>query len=109
MVIKRFRALLLHKAARHGLPAADCFPGGPHRSCVTGPSPYERGSGRLGHALPGGELGHVDTFALKVIEDNRRRDPIMPGHPLRVPRLRREKEIAQATDHPSRSPGTVRV
>ncbi|MEV0981776.1 hypothetical protein [Streptomyces sp. NPDC049915] len=70
MVIKQFRALLLPKAAAsHGLLAADCFPGGPHRSRVTGPSPHERGSGRLGHALPGGKLGHVDAFALKVIED----------------------------------------
>lgn len=70
MVIKQFRALLLHKAAaRHGLPVADCCPGEPHRSCVTGPSPDERGSGHLGHALPGGgELDHVDAFALKVIE-----------------------------------------
>lgn len=32
MVIKHFRALLLHEPARHGLPAADCFPSGPHRT-----------------------------------------------------------------------------
>ncbi|WP_306184065.1 hypothetical protein [Streptomyces sp. MK5] len=69
MVIKQLRALLLHRAARHGLAAADCSPGGPHRSCVTGPSPHERGSGRLGDAPAVGELGHVDAFALKVIED----------------------------------------
>ncbi|MER7899357.1 hypothetical protein ABTX62_25405 [Streptomyces sp. NPDC096046] len=68
MVIKQFRALLT-QGGEAWLPAADCFPGGPHRSCVTGPSSNEGGSGRPGHALPSGELGHLDAFALKVIED----------------------------------------
>ncbi|GHF20119.1 hypothetical protein GCM10014715_88390 [Streptomyces spiralis] len=98
-VIKQFRALLLHMAARHGLPAAGCrtpficVPG--EGSCL----------GALSAHLPPPKVVPLPPLPVPAAGGIRS----CRGTRCGVARLCRGKETAQAMDHPSRSPGTVRV